>query len=74
MTIIDQIEAILIQIPLISEYPVKQINHMLPCDTSKDIKSIYPEFLKELKKCLCDETCRYNCNQLCHFLEQKFKV
>lgn len=73
MKILDQIDQILVQIPLIAEYPIKGINLLLPCDTSKDIKSIFPVLLNELKNILSEEMGRYDSDRLRNLLEQEFK-
>lgn len=73
MKILDQIDRILSQIPLISDYPVKGINCLLPCDTSKDIKVIFPALLNELKNVLSEEMGGYDSDRFSNLLEQEFK-
>lgn len=74
MSIINQIDIILVQIPQISGYSVKGLNYLLPFDTANDIKNIFPGLLNELKDILSEDMGIYDSNRLCHILEHKFKV
>ena len=74
MSLVNQIDNLLNQIPLINEYPVKGINCLLPGDTSKDIKNVLPALLNDLKDILNVDMGRYDSNRLCQLLELKFKV
>ena len=74
MSIINQIDSILVQIPQISGYSVKGLNYLLPFDTKNDIKNIFPGLLNELKDILSEDMGIYDSNRLCHILEHKFKV
>lgn len=69
--ILDQIDVLLIEIPL-SEYSIKGVNCLLPCDCSQDVKKLIGPLLIELKEFLGKED--YDSYKFGYFLTEKIEA
>ena len=67
--ILDQIDSLLQEIPL-SEYSVKGVNCLLPCDCSQDVKKLIGPLLIELKEFLGKDD--HDSYKFGYFLSEKF--
>ncbi len=70
--VLNQINALLQEIPLVMDYPIKGINCLMPFDCSEDIKRVLPPLLNELKGHLAVK--EYDSYKFGHFLSEKFEM